>query len=185
MLRFNVRKVALGLVAAGLLLVGSATARADDQNELVADALQTKATFIKADPGLATFFARAPGHVVFSSIGKAAVGIGGAHGSGVVFENNRPVGKATLSQLSVGAQLGGQSYEEVIFFETPAALHNFMSGNFAFSGSVSAVALKSGAAANAKYKDGVAVFTATKAGLMLEAAVGGQKFGFEPFPVKR
>jgi lipid-binding SYLF domain-containing protein len=185
MLRFDVRKAVMGLLAAGLLLAGAATARADDPQQLVSEALTTKATFIRTDPGLATFFARAPGYVVFPSVGKAAVGIGGAHGSGIVFENGQPVGKATLSQLSVGAQLGGQAYSEVIFFETPAALHNFMSGHFAFSGSVSAVALKTGASADAKYKDGVAVFTATKGGLMLEAAIGGQKFGFEPFPARR
>jgi hypothetical protein len=41
--------------------------------------------------------------------------------------------------------------------------------------------LKSGAAANAKFKEGVAVFTSAKGGLMFEASLGGQKFKFEPF----
>jgi hypothetical protein len=75
-------------------------------------------------------------------------------------------------------------YSEIIFFETAGALAEFKSSNFAFSAQASAVALKSGASANAKYRDGVAVFTATKAGLMLEASVGGQKFGHKPFPAK-
>src|SRR6185295_12473103 len=105
------------------------------------------------------------------------------HGSGIVYEKGRAVGRATLNQVSVGAQIGGQEFAEIIFFETPAALAKFKTGNFAFSASISAVALKSGASANAKYTDGVAVFTATKGGLMLEAAVGGQKFAFEPFAV--
>jgi lipid-binding SYLF domain-containing protein len=180
MLRWKVRTT-VGILVAALVVGVALTARADTENQLIQEAHATKATFIKTDPGLATFFSHAAGYVVFPSIGKAAVGIGGAHGSGVVYQQGRPVGKASMTQVSVGAQLGGQEYSEVIFFETPAALANFMGGNFAFSGSVSAVALKSGASANAKYQDNVAVFSATRGGLMLEAAVGGQKFSYAPF----
>src|SRR5205823_5108824 len=107
---------------------------------------------------------------------KGGIGIGGAHGTGVLFERGRPTGKVTLSQVTVGAQLGGQSYSQIIFFETAQDLSRFKSGNFAFAAQASAVALKSGASANAKYSNGVAIFTATKGGLMAEAAVGGQKF---------
>jgi len=76
--------------------------------------------------------------------------------------------------------LGGQSYSELIFFETPDALNRFKSGNYTFSAQASAVAIKSGASANAKYADGVAVFTMGEQGLMVEASVGGQKFSFQP-----
>jgi hypothetical protein len=79
------------------------------------------------------------------------------------------------------SQLGGQEYSEVIFFETPSAVADFEKGKVALSAQVAAVALKSGASADAKYKEGVAVFTATKGGLMADASVGGQKFGYEPF----
>ncbi len=48
----------------------------------------------------------------------------------------------------------------------------------------SAVAASAGTSANAKYQNGVAVFTLPKGGLMAEASVGGQKFGFEPFAKK-
>jgi len=184
MLRLNVKRT-IGIVVGGLALAIAAGAHADSDQQLITEAAQTKAMFKNGDPGLARFFEHAPGYVVFPGIGKAAIGIGGAHGSGVLYEKGRPVGKATLNQLSVGAQLGGQEYAEIIFFETPAALSEFMSGDFAFSGGISAVALKSGASAAAKYKNGVAVFTATKGGLMLEASVGGQKFHYEPFSVKR
>jgi hypothetical protein len=77
--------------------------------------------------------------------------------------------------------VGGQAFSEVIFFETPQALADFTRGNFEFHGAGSAVALKSGASADAKYKNGVAVFTATKGGMMLEASIGGQKFKYEAF----
>jgi len=181
MFRFNVRKM-LGMVMAGLVLALAATVHANDL-KLINEANETRALFKKTDPGLATFFERSPGYVIFPGIGKAGIGVGGAHGTGVLYQHGEPVGKATVNQVSVGAQLGAQEYSEVIFFSTPEAMATFMRGSMKLAGEVSAVALKSGASANAKYQDGVVVFTATKAGLMLEAAVAGQKFSYEPFMV--
>jgi lipid-binding SYLF domain-containing protein len=134
----------------------------------------------KADPGLQTFFDTAAGYAVFPSVGKGAVGVGGAYGRGELYEGGKLVGYCTLTQASIGFALGGQKYTELIFFETKPAVDRFKSGNFAFSAQASAVALKSGVSANAKYADGVAVFTMGEAGLMYEASVGGQKFSFEP-----
>ena len=76
--------------------------------------------------------------------------------------------------------MGGQTYTEMIFFETKAAVETFKEGKFNFDAQVTAVALKSGVAANAKFTNGVAVFTMGEAGLMYEASVGGQKFSLEP-----
>jgi lipid-binding SYLF domain-containing protein len=138
-------------------------------------------SFVKTDPGLQQFVDKSAGYVVFPSVGKGAVGVGGAHGDGVLFENGEPVGKASLSQVTVGLQLGGQSYSQVIFFENKETLNNFKSGSFAFQAQASAVALSAGASASLNYKNGVAVVTATKSGLMYEASLGGQKFGFHPY----
>jgi lipid-binding SYLF domain-containing protein len=146
----------------------------------VTDANKTVRVYGKTDPGLATFFEKAAGYAVFSGIGKGGAGVGGAYGTGILFEKGKATGKTTLTQVTVGVQLGGQTYSEIIFFETEKALAQFKGSNFAFSAQASAVALKSGASVNAKYSDGVAVFTATKAGLMFEASVGGQKFTFSP-----
>jgi lipid-binding SYLF domain-containing protein len=112
--------------------------------------------------------------------GKGAIGVGGAYGRGEVWEGGKLVGYSTLTQASIGLALGGQSYTELIFFENKAALDRFKSGGFAFAAQASAVALKSGVSANAKYSDGVAVFTMGQTGLMYEASVGGQKFSFQP-----
>jgi lipid-binding SYLF domain-containing protein len=173
-------RIAVATVLVALVSVARMAYAASD-TELISEAQKTLALYQKMDPGLAMFVSRSAGYVVFPTVTKGAVGIGGAHGTGVVFEKGRPIGKASLSQVSVGAQIGGQEYSEVIFFETPQALGEFEQGHAAFSAAVSAVALKSGASAAAKYKEGVAVFTATKGGLMAEASVGGQKFSFEPF----
>jgi lipid-binding SYLF domain-containing protein len=170
------RIVFIGALA-GLTLAQVGRASAAD---VVVQANQTVAHYKKTDPALTRFFDHAAGYVVFPGIGKGGAGVGGAYGKGVLFENGKAVGNATLTQVTVGAQLGGQTYSEVIFFETSQALADFKAGKFTFAAQVSAVALKSGASADAQYKSGVAVFTATKGGLMAEASLGGQKFSYAP-----
>jgi lipid-binding SYLF domain-containing protein len=172
---------ALGAVLAVALLGIARTSHAESDAGLIADAKHTIAVFKKADPGLDKFFQHAAGYAVFPGIGKGGLGIGGAHGDGVLFVGGVPIGRTSMTQVTVGAQIGAQEYAEIIFFETPAVLAQFKSGKSTFSAQVSAVALQSGASASAKYKEGVVVFTATKGGLMAEASVGGQKFKFEPF----
>jgi lipid-binding SYLF domain-containing protein len=163
-------------VAASVALSRPAFAR-----DPVVDARQTLAVFLKTDPGLKKFVDNSAGYAVFPSIIKGAVAIGGAGGSGVLFKRGgAAIAKTEMTQVTIGLSLGGQSYAEVIFFETPKALADFMGGNFAFSAQASAVALAAGASAAAKYKEGVAVFTATNTGLMFEASVGGQKFSVKP-----
>lgn len=165
-----------------LALFSAGTARADDP---VQEAKNTIAVFKKADPGIAKFLGGSAGYAVFPTIGKGAIGIGGAGGSGVLFENGKAIGKTSMAQVTIGLQLGGQSYSEIVFFETAAALDDFKKGEFALAAQVSAVAAAAGASANAKYANGVAVFTVAKGGLMYEASVGGQKFKYEPFGKKK
>ena len=168
------------LLAAVAVLVATVALAADDK-ALVSEATATVATFKKTDPKIEKFFSSAAGYAVFPTIAKGAVVVGGAGGDGVLFEGGKPVGRSSMGQASIGFQLGGQTYSEIVFFETPSSLIDFKKGNFALAAQASAVALSAGAAANAKYEKGVAIFTATKGGLMYEASVGGQKFGFEPF----
>lgn len=131
------------------------------------------------DPTLSPILEAARGYAVFPTVGKGAIGVGGAYGKGVLYEGGAFTGYCDLSQASIGFQLGGQSYTEIIAFETAEALARFKSGNFAFDAQATAVALKSGAGANAKYSNGVAVFTMDEAGLMFEASIGGQKFSYQ------
>jgi len=167
------QRVATVLIA-GLAIVGKTYA--DD----VSDANETVTRFKKTDPALDRFFKDSVGYAVFPSVGKGAFIVGGAHGSGILYERGEPVGHASLTQATVGFQFGGEAYAEIIFFGTEQVLSNFKSGNFAFSGQVSGVVLASGAAANANYQWGVAVFTAAKGGLIVDASLGGQKFSYTP-----
>ncbi len=147
----------------------------------VKDARQAIGELERSDPKLSRFFDGAAGYAVFPTVGKGAAGIGGAHGTGVLFAKGLALGKVTLTQLTVGLQLGGQAYTEVIFFETEKSLADFKKGEFTLAAQVSAVAAKAGASANVKYVKGVSVFTLAKGGVMAEASVGGQKFGYRAF----
>jgi len=169
-----------------LLLTGCSTTpqTAEKQAQLTSKSENAIQLAKKADPGLQKFFDTATGYAVFPSVGKGAVGVGGAYGRGELYQGGKPAGYCTLTQASIGLALGGQKYTELIFFESKAAVDRFKSGSFAFAAQASAVALKSGASANAKYADGVAVFTRGEAGLMYEASVGGQKFSFQPIETK-
>lgn len=150
------------------------------KNKIIADSHTSKAEFIANDGFMKGLFNTSYGYVIFPNVGKGGIGIGGAAGNGVVYEKNQMVGMAKLSQVSIGFQAGGQAYREVIFFESKKALDRFKSSQLEFSADISAVAVKSGASANAKYAKGVMVFTMQKGGLMYEASVGGQKFKFKP-----
>lgn len=153
--------------------------KAEDQKADDAEIAEAIAEFKAEDPDMLVFFDEAYGYAVFPSVGKGAVGIGGAYGTGKVYEKSREIGTTKLTQVTIGFQLGGQAYREIIFFKDKNALDDFTSGNFEFSAQASAVALTAGVAKDAAYSDGVAVFTIEKGGLMYEAAIGGQKFSFD------
>lgn len=123
----------------------------------------------------------APGFAVFPSVGKGGAVAGGAYGRGIVYKNGTQIGYTDLSQATIGFQLGGQRYTEILVFESANALDRFRQGNYQFSSQATAVALQSGEGTNARFEDGVAVFTMAETGLMFEAAVGGQKFSYEAF----
>ena len=148
----------------------------------------------------ANFFKTAYGYAVFPTIGKGGVGVGGAFGKGRVYAKGKYVGDASMSQVTVGFQLGGQAYSQIVFFQDQRAFKQFTSGNFAFGAEASAVAITAAAGAKANtagssagisgtknaaatvgsYNKGMATFTVAKGGLMYEATIGGQKFGYTP-----
>ena len=161
---------------------------------------RTVETF-KKSPAVQPFFKSAYGYAVFPTVGKAGFGIGGAYGSGQVYRRGKVTGTAKLFKGTIGFQLGGQAFSEIIFFEDKRAFDDFTSGNFEFDAVASAVAITAGVQAKAgtegatagasagpatgaqaetSYRRGMAVFVHTLGGLMYEAAIGGQKFSYDP-----
>ena len=166
---------------AAIALVGCAGTpdSAAEADELDKNCEAAKAAFLKQDPGLKKRMAEAAGYALFPTVGKGGIGVGGAHGAGQVYKGGSVIGYTTLSQVTVGLQLGGQAYSELILFKDKEALDRFTGGNFEFSAQASAVAATAGASADADYSGGVMVFTLAKGGLMYEASVGGQKFDYK------
>src|SRR6185369_11718098 len=171
----NITNMAL---AVSFAVFSAFTAQADD--DLRAESQQAFADFLKTDSTLQTFLDKSAGYVIFPDVGKGGFIVGGAHGKGLVYQKTKLIGQATLTQASIGAQAGGQTFAELILFETPSALEDFKAGKFEMSAEVSAVAAAEGASKAADYKRGVAVFTLAKKGLMVSASIGGQKFKYEP-----
>lgn len=169
------------LILTAITMPVSISAQTSKDNKLIEDCKQAKAEFIKTDGLMQSLFDNSHGYVIFPNVGKGAIGVGGAAGNGIVFENGNPIGSAKMKQVSVGFQFGGQAYREVIFFENQEALDRFKQNNFEFSAQASAVAATKGASANVKYSDGVMIFTQQKGGLMYEASIGGQKFNYTAF----
>ncbi|MEJ2038728.1 MAG: lipid-binding SYLF domain-containing protein [Desulfosarcinaceae bacterium] len=169
------------------------TALADNYTDII--------DMYKKSPVVAPHFKNAYGYAVFPTVGKGGFIIGGAYGTGRVYRDGKVTGEARLINASIGFQLGGQAFSEIIFFQDKRAYDAFTSGSFEFDASASAVAITAGAQARAGtegstasasagpatarqagggYHNGMAVFVQVKGGLMYEAAIGGQKFSFEP-----
>jgi lipid-binding SYLF domain-containing protein len=185
-----VRTLSVCLCTIALLLAGIARAdRYRDTSDMFKNAGQSAAHFDDSY-----------GYALFPTIGKAGLGIGGAHGDGRVYVHGQYRGDTSMTQLSVGFQIGVEGYSEIIFFQDERALDEFTHGNFEFGAGVSATVITAsasgtagtmGATAGASggknnattaggYHKGVAIFTITKGGAMAAAAVGGQKFSYKP-----
>ncbi len=165
----------------------------------LADEYTSTMALFKNAGASSSFFSSSYGYAVIPTIGKGGIVVGGAYGEGRVYQQGKHVGNTSVTQVSVGFQLGGQAYSEMIFFQDKRAFDEFTSGNFSFSGNVSAVAITAGASASAgtdastasasggrkdaatagQYQKGMAVFTIAKGGLMYEASVSGQKFSYK------
>ena len=164
-----------------LLTTVSGFSQTNEDQKIMNKAEKAKRTLIKTNSSIESFMNNSAGYVIFPNVGKGGFIIGGASGNGVLYEQGVATGMADLKKLNIGLQAGGQSIIEVIFFEDERALSEFKEENFTFAAEASAVALKSGVSYDAKYKDGVAVFSLPKAGLMADASVGGQKFEYHAF----
>ena len=132
------------------------------------------------DPGLKRLLDKAYAYAVFPSVGKANLVIGGGYGRGEVFEKGRRIGFATITQLTIGVQVGGDTFAEVIVFESKKALERFKKGKSAFAANASAVLVKAGAASAKDFEKGAAVYVYPQGGMMLELGIGGQRFKFKP-----
>ena len=176
------RRAFLGLVLFTVaFLTGPVLAFQPDVNDkMELDVQKAILAIKKADPGIQKFFDNSAGYAVFPGVGKGGLIVGGAFGRGLVIVNEQVDGYTSLSQASIGLQLGGQKYAQFVFFKDSTALGHFKRGNWEMGAQASAVAVTAGASADAAYDSGVAVFTNIAGGLMFEGSISGQRFTYEP-----
>lgn len=172
------------LSATAILLALSACATApktaESKASLEDSSMATLSAMIRKDPGLENRLRSASGYAVFPSIGKGGFIAGAAYGRGILYENGRAVGFVELNQGSIGAQIGAQTFAELIVFLEPMKVQELKSGKFSLGANASAVVLTTGAAATAPFQNGVGVFVMPKGGAMAELSVSGQQINFQP-----
>jgi lipid-binding SYLF domain-containing protein len=167
----------LAVAGMTLALAGCQTApdTPEERESLSSNAEAALTEMKNIDAGLDNIIDDAHAYAIFPEVGKGGAIVGAAYGKGIVYQGGNMIGYSDVKQLNVGAQLGGQTYKEVLVFENEDALNRFKTGAIKFAADASAVAIKKGAAASANFQDGVAVFTHPNGGLMFEAAIGGQE----------
>lgn len=179
----RIATAALGALTASLLVMaGCATAPEvrSEQQELISESDAALQAMVQEDPTLGPVLQQAAGYAVFPDVGSGAVVVGATVGVGVLYEQGRPVGYVELREGSIGPQIGGHAYSQLIVFQWPNALERVKAGNFDLTADVSATFLANGAAASAPFEDGTAVFIDSESGLMAKASVGGQSINFKP-----
>ncbi len=189
------RHLKVSLFMATFLLIAGVYSQA------LADSYSKTISVFKQSEAVQPFFKNCYGYAVFPMVGKGGIVVGGSYGEGQVYQQGKLSGKVSLAKLSLGFQLGGQAFSQIIFFQDKRAHAEFISGNFEFDASVSAVAITAGVQAKAgteggtasatagpatgvqaetHYTKGMVVFVHARGGLMYEAAIGGQKFSYTP-----
>jgi lipid-binding SYLF domain-containing protein len=170
--------MALVLTIVSGLLVSCATAPSSrsEREELLAEAASALKRINAEDPGVNALVRRGYGYALFPTVTKGGLGVGGARGHGVLYEQGRHTAYCDLTQATVGLQAGAQTFSELLVFESKAALDRFKAGQLTFAADASAVVLKTGVAADISFVDGVAVVVSPIGGVMVEAAIGGQQF---------
>ena len=161
------------------LLAGCATAPASrpERETLLTESVTALKRMSAEDPGVSALVKRGAGYALFPTVTKGGLVVGGARGQGVLYEQGRHTAYCDLTQATVGAQVGGQTFSELLVFENRAALDRFKAGQLAFAADASAVALQRGvASADIPFVEGISVVVSPLSGAMVEAAVGGQQF---------
>ncbi|MEM8606838.1 MAG: lipid-binding SYLF domain-containing protein [Myxococcota bacterium] len=163
-----------------LLGAAEASAKRKDAKDVSKEVTEVRKLWQQKDPSFEATLEKAYAYAIFPEVGKGGFIVGASHGDGEVYRKGKLIGRAKMTQTTVGAQVGGQTYAEVILFKDEKALDRFKQSRFEGSAAATAVGGKKGAAAASRYKDGVAIMVLPLKGAMAEAAGGGQKFKFEP-----
>lgn len=172
----------LAVVLAACSLLAATAVRADSAAEIARDVNASLKDFREnVAPKAQKHVAKAAGVLVFPSVVKAGIGIGGEYGEGALLVGNKIVDYYSVAGASIGLQLGAQARSQVILFMTPKALAEFRKAKGWKAGVDGSVALVTvGAGGEIMTPDGkdqaVLGFIYGAKGLMYNLSFEGQKF---------
>lgn len=174
-------KTSLAVLALSIAACGGAPTTATQRENLEQSAQATLAKMQTRDPTLRGILEDAPAYLVFPSVGKGGALVGGAFGRGILYEDGQATGYVELSQASLGAQLGGQTFAQLIVVRDEATVQKIKAGKFDLGAGVSAIALTAGAAGATSLDADTSVFVMPIGGLMVDVSVSGQRLRVFPY----
>jgi len=171
------RRLVLAGGAAAALVAG--TAWAAKRAEMEQDARAGLQRLYASEPKAAELGRKARAILVFPSIVKAGMGVGGQTGNGVLFQNGKATRYYNLSAGSVGLQFGAQKFGYALFFISPSSLDYLQkSKGWAVGSGPSLVVLDKGKAKSMNtttLSQDVYALSFGQAGLMAGAGIEGSK----------
>src|SRR5262245_2091505 len=98
--------------------VAASTTKGAEKDSLVQSSRTALDALYVSRPGARKLASEAKGVLVFPSITKAGLAIGGLYGNGTMFEGGREVGFYNIAGGTFGLQIGAQSFSQAYFFNT-------------------------------------------------------------------
>ena len=119
------RALLLALLSTFAIMGSAPRTEASSAARIDADVQATLREFFSQVRGSRELVAKSAAVLVFPSVIKAGMGIGGEYGEGALLVRNRSVEYYNTVSASIGFQLGAQARSVIIVFMTPEALAGF------------------------------------------------------------
>ncbi len=171
----------VGMLFLGMtLLVGTGNVLAKSAQEIDVSVNVALDEFAEQVKGGKEFLATAKGVLVFPSVLKAGIGIGGEYGEGALRIGGKTVDYYSTAAASFGFQLGAQSKRIIIVFMQDDALQKFRESQgweAGVDGSVALITLGVGGTIDTtNIKDPIIGFVFSNKGLMYNLTLEGSKY---------
>ena len=161
-------------------MFSAAAASAYTAQEIDREVNEALKNFKKEMKGADNFLKQAKGILVFPSVVKAGIGIGGEYGEGALRVGGKTVAYYNTIAASIGFQLGAQAKTVILAFMESEALKKFRDSEgwkVGVDGSVALVTVGMGDSLDTtKFKEPILAFVFGQKGLMYNLTLEGSKF---------
>jgi hypothetical protein len=147
---------------------------------LHSSAIAAMNTLQEKHPEIKELLEKSYGFAVIPEIGGSSLVVGGAYGIGEVFVKDHVIGYAAIVKVTLGVQLGGTTFHEMIVFNDEKVWEKFKGGKFSFAADAGVAIVKAGAQASKGFGAGTVGFIFNEGGMLLDLDIGVQKFVYKP-----